>query len=89
MRAVVWRLYLNPVCQQMGVRILSHRCAYRLNTSRQIFTKTKRLNGSKTIVFDFNIIFVFINCLTTNAFKKVQYGYHRKNGVFSDNTERT
>ena len=59
------------------------------STSRQIFTKTKRLKGSKTIVFDFNIIFVFINCLTTNAFKKVQYGYHGKNGVFSDRTERT
>ena len=29
--------------------------------SRQIFTKTKRLKGSKTIVFDFNILFVFIN----------------------------
>ena len=27
--------------------------------------------------------------MTTNAFKKVQYGYHGKNGVFSDHTERT
>ena len=26
--------------------------------------------------------------MTTNAFKKVQYGYHGKNGVFSDHTER-
>ena len=27
--------------------------------------------------------------MTTIAFKKVQYGYHGKNGVFSDHTERT
>ena len=33
--------------------------------------------------------FCFHQCLTTEAFKKVQYGYHGKNGVFSDHTERT
>ena len=27
--------------------------------------------------------------MTTIAFKKVEYGYHGKNGVFSDHTERT
>ena len=27
--------------------------------------------------------------MTTNAFKKVQYRYHGKNGVFSDHTECT
>ena len=27
--------------------------------------------------------------MTTKALKKVQYGYPRKNGVFSDHTERT
>ena len=27
--------------------------------------------------------------MNNNAFKKVQYGYHGKNGVFSDHTERT
>ena len=40
------------------------------STSRQIFTKTKRLNGSKTIVFDFNIIFVFINVWLPMLLKK-------------------
>ena len=40
------------------------------STSRQIFTKTKRLNGSKTIVFDFNIIFVFINVWLPLLLKK-------------------
>ena len=43
----------------------------------------------KTIVFDSNIIFVFYKCLATRAFLKDQYGYHGKNGVFSDHTERT
>ena len=40
------------------------------STSRQIFTKTKRLKGSKTIVFDFNIIFVFINVWLPMLLKK-------------------
>ena len=36
------------------------------------------------------IIFLFFyKCLTNRAYKKVQYGYHGKNCLVSDHTERT
>ena len=49
------------------------------STSSQKFTKTKKIIGIK----------IYCKCMATRALKKVQYGYHGKNGVFSDHTEHT
>ena len=51
--------------------------------------KNKKIIGIKNNCFWPLYCFCFNKCLTTQALKKVQYGFHGKNGKVSDQTERT
>ena len=51
--------------------------------------KNKKIKGVKNYCIWIQYNFCFHKCLTTKAFKKVQYGYCGKSGVFSDNSECT
>ena len=51
--------------------------------------KNKNIIGIKNNYFWPLYCFYFNKCLTIQAFKKVQYGCHGKNGKVSDQTERT
>ena len=59
------------------------------SSSSQTFLKNKKIIGTKNSCFLPLYCFSFNKCLTTQALKKVQYGFHGKNGKVSDQTERT